>query len=202
MVITDGGIIMEPKISEIAQRIKTLREIFGYTVEQMASAANVSVEEYQKLENGLLSDYSFTFLYRCAEKFNVDIVEILTGENPHLLQYTVIRQGNGLPIKRREHFTYNHLAPSFKDKTAEPFIVKAPYSEKEQSEPIKMNRHDGQEFDYVLEGSMKFKHGTHEEILNAGDSVYYNSGIDHGMIATDGKDCVFLAVVLKNISKE
>lgn len=193
---------MEPKISEIAQRIKTLREIFGYSVEEMAIAANVSLEEYIKLENGQSSDYSFTFLYRCAEKFNVDIIEILTGENPHLVQYAIIRQGNGLPIKRREHFSYHHLAPHFKNKSSEPFLVKAPYSEQEQAEPIKMNRHAGQEFDYVLEGALKFIHGNHEEILYAGDSIFYDSGVDHGMIATLGQECIFLAVVMKDSNKE
>ena len=193
---------MEPKISEIAQRIRTLREIFAFTVEYMAIATNVSIEEYIKLESGQLSDYSFTFLYRCAEKFNVDIVEILTGENPHLGQYAIIRQGKGLPIKRREHFSYNHLAPNFKNKTAEPFLVRAPYNEKEHNEPIKMNKHVGQEFDYIVQGALKFKHGDHEEMLYAGDSVYYNSGVDHGMIAALGQECVFLAIVMKDINKE
>ncbi|MFA5342070.1 MAG: helix-turn-helix domain-containing protein [Clostridia bacterium] len=193
---------MEPKISEIAQRIKTLREIFAYTVEEMALATNVTIEEYMNLESGKQSDYSFTFLYRCAEKFKVDIVEILTGENPHLAQYAIIRQGKGLPIKRREHFSYSHLAPNFKNKTAEPFLVRAPYSEKEQNEPIKLNRHVGQEFDYIVQGALKFKHGEHEEMLYAGDSVYYNSGVDHGMIAALGGECVFLAIVMKNTDKE
>jgi transcriptional regulator with XRE-family HTH domain len=93
-------VVMELEISEIAQRIRTLREIFDFTVEEMASATNVSVEDYIKLESGKSSDYSFTFLYRCAEKFNVDIVEILTGENPHLGQYAIIR--NWLPIWQRK----------------------------------------------------------------------------------------------------
>jgi len=105
---------MKLEISEIAQRIRTLREIFDFTVEEMASATNVSAEDYIKLESGKSSDYSFTFLYRCAEKFNVDIVEILTGENPHLGQYAIIRKGEGLPIKRREYFLYSHLAPNLK----------------------------------------------------------------------------------------
>ena len=186
---------MELEISEIAQRIRTLREIFDFTVEEMASATNVSVEDYIKLESGKSSDYSFTFLYRCAEKFNVDIVEILTGENPHLGQYAIIRKGKGLPIKRREYFLYSHLAPNFKNKTAEPFLVRAPYNEKEYNEPLKMNKHEGQEFDYILEGALKFQHGDREEMLYAGDSVYYNSGIEHGMIALKN---VFFSIVMKD----
>ncbi len=192
---------MDPKIHEIAQRIRSLREIWGFSIEEMAKAANVSEKEYEILEKGQSSDYSFTFLYRCAEKFQVDIVELLTGENPNLGQYTIVRGGKGLVINRREGFTYNHLAAYFKNKTSEPFLVRAPYRPEEEDLPIKMNKHDGQEFNYILEGSLKFAHGKHTEILNAGDSVYYNSSVDHGMIATNGKDCTFLAIVMKDISK-
>ena len=37
----------------------------------------------------------------------------------------------------------------------------------------------------------------HTEVLNEGDSVLYNSAHGHGMIATNGEDCAFLAIILK-----
>lgn len=193
---------MEPKIAEIADRIRSLREILNFSLHEMAEAAGVSVEKYESLEKGECQDFSFTFLYRCAEKFGVDIIELLTGEAPHLTGYTVVRGGKGLPIKRRENFEYYHLAYSFKDKLSETFLVKAPYHEDEQDKPIPLNSHVGQEFDYVLEGSMIFAHGIHREQLFAGDSVYYNSGVGHGMIAAGGKPCTFLAVVMKDTVEE
>ncbi len=192
---------MEPKINEIAQRIQALREIMDFSQEEMAQAAGVSLEEYQTLEQGN-NDFSFTFLYRCAEKFGVDMIELLTGENPHLKSYAVVRKGHGLPIKRREGFTYHHLAPNFSEKLCEPFLVTAPYSKEAQERPISLNRHDGQEYDYILKGSLKFQTDNHVEILYAGDSVLYDSGHPHGMIATGGEDCEFLAVILKEPMKE
>lgn len=188
---------MEPKINEIAQRIKELRSILNLSVEETAEAVGITAEEYEKYESGK-SDFPFTFLYKCAEKFGVDMVELLTGENPRLSGYTIVRGGRGLPIKRREGFEYSLLAHTFKNKTAEPFLVRAPYRESEQSKPVEMNVHAGQEFDYVLEGSMRFVFEGHEELLMAGDSVYFDSGREHGMIATGGKDCIFLAIVMKN----
>ena len=71
---------MEPRIKEIAQRIGELRDILGYSVEEMAEATSVSVDEYKYLESGE-SDFSFTFLFKCAEKFGVDMIELVTGEN-------------------------------------------------------------------------------------------------------------------------
>ncbi len=187
---------MEPKFAEIAQRIRVLRDITGYSVEEMAEASGVSPEEYLRLEGGS-NDYSFTFLYRCAEKFGVDIIELLTGENPHLTSYTVVRKGRGLPIRRREQFEYYHCAAAFKDKLAEPFYVVAPYREEEQHRPIECHSHEGQEFDYMLEGKMRFVIENHVEELGEGDSVYYDSGRQHGIIALDGKPCRFLAIVMK-----
>ncbi|NLL39929.1 MAG: cupin domain-containing protein [Clostridiales bacterium] len=188
---------MEPKISEIAQRIRELRSILNLSVEEAAAAVGISAEEYKNYESGE-SDFPFTFLYKCAERFGVDMVELLTGENPRLTGYTVVRGGQGLPIKRREGFEYSLLAHSFKNKTAEPFLVRAPYRQSEQSKPVEMNVHEGQEFDYVLEGCMRFVFEGHEELLMPGDSVYFDSGREHGMIATGGKDCLFLAIVMKN----
>ncbi|MBR4743850.1 MAG: cupin domain-containing protein [Oscillospiraceae bacterium] len=187
---------MEYNIQEIAQRVMALRTLIGFTPEEMAEATNESVEEYLRHESGKV-DFSFGFLYHCAEKFGVDIVELLTGENPHLSGYTLVRQGEGLPIEREEGFDYFHLAARFKNKLAEPFLVKATYREEEQSRPIEMSAHEGQEFDFVLTGRLRFTYEGHIEELGPGDCIYYNSGKPHGLIATGGEDCTFLAVVLK-----
>ncbi len=186
---------MENRIKETAKRVKALRELLEISIEEMATATGVSAQEYEKYENGEY-DLSFTFLYNCADKFNVDIIELVTGENPHLMSYSVVRKDEGLVIKRRQGFTYQHLGYRFKNKTAETFLVTAPYNEDEQDKEIKLSIHEGQEFDYVLEGSLKIVIGSNTEILNAGDSIYYDSSNGHGMIAINGKDCKFLAVTI------
>lgn len=187
---------MEAKIKEIAERIKGLREILELSQEEMAERTDVNLEEYRAYENGD-SDFGFTFLYECAKVFGVDIVELLTGEKPKLSFYTVVRAGKGLPMKRRKGFTYQHLAYRIMDKLAEPFLVTAPYDPEEQTQPIHLSRHKGQEFDYILKGSLKVQLDNHVEVLGEGDSVFYDSGHSHGMIATGGNDCVFLAFVIK-----
>lgn len=188
---------MEPKLIEIAQRIHELREILEISVEDMAHYLGIDKDMYIRYEEGK-EDFTFTFLYQCATRFGVDIVELVTGEEPKLSFYTIVKKGHGLPIKRRAGFSYQHLAHLFKDKTAEPFLVTAPYSESEQDKPIKLSYHKGQEFDYIISGKLKIAMENHIEILEAGDAIYYNSAHGHGMIATGGEDCVFLAVVMKD----
>lgn len=186
---------MEQRISEIAERIRMLRDATDLSIEDMAKAAGVSAAEYREFEAGK-RDFTFTFLYRCAERFGVDIVELLTGENPHLSGYTVVRSGKGLPMKRRRGFEYDHLASNFKNKMAEPFLVRAPYSEDEQK-TIPTSVHDGQEFNYVLTGRLRFVYEDHVEELGPGDSVFYNSSKSHGMTAVNKDGCTFLAIVLR-----
>ncbi len=187
---------MEMKLAEIAERIRSLRENLEISAADAAVYCGLTAEEYAQLESGT-ADISFTFLYRCAELFGVDMVELLTGEQPKLSFYSIIRGGEGLPIKRREGFTYQHLAHRFKGKEAEPFLVTAPYRPEEQGVPIPRSSHEGQEFDYILQGSLKVALEDHAEVLHQGDAIYYDSGHGHGMIATGGSDCVFLAIVLK-----
>jgi len=187
---------METKIIEIAERIRGLRIIEDLTVEEMASATDVSVEEYAACENGQ-RDLSFTFLYKCAKKLGIDIVEILTGDHPKLSFYSIVRKDKGLDIKRREGFKYEHVNYLLKNKSAEAFVVTAPYKPEEQDAPIHLSTHKGQELDYVISGQLKVQFEDKVEILNAGDTAYYDSGRGHGMIATGGQECKFLAVVIR-----
>jgi len=187
---------MDPRIPEIAERIRALREICGFETAEMAEATGVTEEEYIQLESGE-NDFGFTFLFKCAEKLGVDMIEIITGSNPHLTDFTITRSGTGLPIKRREGFSYYHLAATFKDKMAEPFLVKAPFIQEEQNKEIHLSHHEGQEFDYILSGTLRFSHEGREVDVGPGDTLYYDSGKGHGMIATSPEGCVFLAIVLK-----
>lgn len=188
--------IMEKTIKEIADRIRGLRELMEITPEEMAEITDVKIEEYLKLENGEL-DFSFTFIYKCAERFGIDMIDILKGTSPKLSSYSIIRKNDGLPISRREGFTYLHKAPFFKNKAAEPFYVRAPYSKEAEIGEIHLNSHEGQEIDIVLKGSLKIRVADNVEMLYEGDIIYYDSGQGHGMVATGGEDCEFLAIVLK-----
>ena len=55
----------------------------------------------------------------------------------------------------------------------------------------------GQELDFILSGKMRFAYEDHIEELGAGDLLMYDSGRGHGMIATGGEPCTFLAIVMK-----
>lgn len=187
---------MHYDVKGVAERLKGLREMMDYSVEYVCEKLGITKDELELIESGG-KDISITFIYKCSELYGVDLIEILTGDNPKLQKYAIVRKYKGLPIERRERFEYQHLAYMFKNKSIEPLLVNAPYDSEAENKPILLSSHEGQEFDYVLEGTLKFVIDGKTEILNAGDSVYYDSATPHGMIAINGESCKFLAVLIK-----
>ena len=186
---------LDLKIKEISKRIKDLRDIAGVSIEEMAQKTAVTQQEYIACENGD-SDLNFAFIYRCASALGVNVTDIIEGYSPKLSSYTVTRAGLGQKVSQAHKMTYYNMAYAFQNRIAEPLYVKCEYSEEAQNKEIELTTHTGQECDIVIEGSLMVQVGNHKEILNAGDSIYYNSSTPHGMIAVGGKDCTFYAIVL------
>lgn len=187
---------LDQKIKEMAGRIRELREIEGLSPQSMAKNTGVSVEEYLDCERGN-SDLNFAFIYRCALALGVNVTDIIEGYSPNLKSYTVTRAGAGQQIANAHGMTYYNLAYAFKNRIAEPLYVVINYDEKAQNSDIELTTHAGQECDIVIEGHLMVQVGEHKEVLGPGDSIYYDSDTPHGMIATNGKDCKFYAIVLK-----
>ncbi len=183
-------------LSGTLQRLKGLRLELGISSAEMAQVSGVTEPEYLQIENGV-SDVSFTFLFKCANRLGVDLSSIVMGEEPRLTSYTLSRAGDGMPIKRREGFEYTHIAYLLKDRLAEPFIVTAKYSKTLENAPVALASHGGQELNYVLEGILKVQIDDHIEVLKPGDSLFYDGHKKHGMVALGGVDCKFMSVVVK-----
>ncbi len=185
------GDFMSEKIKQIARRLKELREISGLSVESLAQDLKITTTEYQNYENGL-SDIPVSFLLEVANKFKVELTALLTGEEPRLEGYSLVRKGKGINVERRQEYKYNDLAYNFKHKKAEIFLVTA---EPGNAEPH-YYAHPGQEFSYVLEGVLKVLLDGHEITLQEGDAFYFDSGKKHAVQAVGDKPVKFLAVIL------
>ena len=188
---------MEYKLREVAGRIRELREISGITVEEMAQRTGISVAEYVACENGS-RNLSIAFLYRCVLIFGVDMGDLLEGRSPKLRTYDLTRKGEGQRIEEAHHMVGYNLAAGFRNRIALPLYMEIKYRPGAEYEDLELVSHEGQECDIVIRGHMKIQIGGHSEILHAGDTIYYDSSIPHGMTAVDGEDCAFYAIVLSN----
>lgn len=183
---------MERQIIEIADRLKNMRETLEISPEKAAHTCEITVAEYLKYESGE-TDIPVSVLHRMARHFGFDITTLLTGEQPHVHTFDLTRKGKGVSVQRRRSYNYESLAANFINRKADPYYV---IVEPKEDPEISVNSHPGQEFNYMLEGQLKICIGDKELILNPGDSVYFDSGIPHGMQAMNGRVARFLAIVL------
>ena len=188
---------MDLKLREVAGRIRELREISGFSVEEMAERTNLSVEEYKQCEAGS-RNLSIAFLYRCTLSFGVDMGDLLEGRSPKLRSYALTRKGDGQRIEEAHHIIGYNLAADFRNRIGLPLYMELKYRDGAEYQDIELVTHEGQECDIVIRGRMKIQIGSRSEILNPGDCIYYDSSTPHGMIAVDGEDCAFYAFVLSN----
>lgn len=184
---------MSDDIRQIARRIKELRKIAGLSTQAIAETLKISQETYRKYEAGNI-DIPISVLYGLARKFNVEMTALLTGQEPHLHTYCLVKKGSGPATDRRKEYKYRDLAYNFAHKKAEAFLVTA--EPKPTKHEIHFYSHPGQEFNYVLKGALKVILDGHEIVLDEGDSLYFNSGLEHAMVALNRKPAKFLAVIL------
>jgi mannose-6-phosphate isomerase-like protein (cupin superfamily) len=184
---------MNEQIKQIAERIKEIRVISGIAAETLASTLGVPADIYLKYESGT-TDIPVGIIFKIAELFNVELSVLLGGDNPRLHIYGVVRNGKGLKLERRKQYKYESLAHNFIHKKAEPFMVTIdPDSE---NKLLEFNSHPGQEFNYIVKGTMMTVIDGHEVTLNEGDSIYFDSGYKHAMKALNNEQVKFIAIVL------
>lgn len=183
------------KIHEIIDRIRELRQIEGLSTADMAAKLGMSEDDYLDYESGR-EELNFGFLYTVSKIFAVDVGELIEGVAPRLSSYILTRAGEGRIVDNAHGMTYYALADKFKNRVSEPLFVHSVFDPDAQLRPVETSTHEGQELDIVIRGYLKVQLGNYTEILGPGDSIYYNSSTPHGLLATNGGDCDFYAIVL------
>jgi mannose-6-phosphate isomerase-like protein (cupin superfamily) len=182
---------MYKQIKQIAERLKGLREALDLSPQEMAERLNKPVAEVEKYETGL-QDIPMSYLFDVAQQFGIDTSTIISGHEPRMDSYYLTRRGQGVSIERNKAYKYLTLASGYKHPKAEPLLVTV----EPNDEAMHLNRHEGEEFNYVLTGRLLLQINNKELILNPGDSLYFDSSLPHGMKALDNEPVKFLAIIL------
>ena len=172
---------MNDQIKQIAQRIRELREILDVDAADLAKQVNVSVAEYNQYENAE-SDIPIGVIYAVAAALNVDPTVLLTGDAPRMSDYTIVRQGRGVSVERYKGYKFSSLAFNYIGRQFDPMVVDLEPMEN----PPELVVHGGQEFNYVLKGTVQLVIGSREFLLEAGDSAFFNPNTPHGQRAVGG----------------
>lgn len=176
---------------KVATRLANLRRDQGFTLKQLAQKCSLSESYLSRIENHKAA-INIANLNAVATVLGVPIAAFfddILSERP----ISVCRGGAGKSVRLRgsKGLVARMLASDKKGKLMEPFIVDLNSAEERQQQ----QRHQGDEFVYVLEGECRFYYGKELIRLQKGDSVYYDPRIPHVSTADPEKGCTILAVV-------
>lgn len=181
---------MDQQIKELTDRIRELREVCGYSREELAQALEIDAETYRSYEEDGIN-IPINIIFQIANKFGVDFNELLSGEAGKLNTYHVVRNGEGKNADRYPGYHFKDLAYRYSHKIMQPLLVTLDPSE----DAADLVCHSGQEYNYVLEGSVKLTFDNQEIILNKGDCVYFNPKHPHGQTCAGDVPATFLTVI-------
>lgn len=183
---------MGEQVKQIALRIADLRDIAGDTISDVAKALGMEASLLAEYEKGEI-DIPVSFLLAFAALYKIDLTTLLTGENPRMHKYCLNRAGKGVSVLRHKQYDYRNLAYNFINKKAEPFYVTIlPGSNPD----LVTNVHEGQEYSYVLKGTLRMFISNEELILKPGDSVYFDSNCPHSAQAVGDQNAEFITLIL------
>ncbi|ACV68108.1 helix-turn-helix domain-containing protein [Desulfohalobium retbaense] len=177
---------------EIAPRLRGLREALELETEEMAADLGVDADTVRNYESGA-GEIPVSYLFQVAQQYDIDLTVLISGDEAHLHNYSVVRKGRGMSVERRKDYDYKSLAYRFTGRRMEPFLVSVP---PKSDDALTFHEHAGQEFIYMLEGRLEIRLGTNTEILDPGDSLYFSSRTPHALRSLSEQPAQFLDVII------
>jgi transcriptional regulator with XRE-family HTH domain len=162
--------------AEIGKRINAFRMQKRMTLDQLARQTGFTKGYLSKVEKSKKSPPVST-LWIIARALGVTISALLGEEAPRTA-LCLVRKNERPHISRDGTafgYSYEAMAHQYPNKIMEPFLLTLPVKPKKRT----VYQHEGEEMLFVIQGTMKFTHGTEEYIVNEGDCVYFDSSIPH-----------------------
>ena len=167
-----------PNKNKIGEKIKTLMEVRNVSLDELANDSDVNIELVEKILNGEIIP-SLTPLTKIARVLGVrsDKVVYFSGDENKT---------------ENSNLEFYSLAAGKSDRNMEPFIIDFKVDAEESHE---LSSHEGEEFLYVLEGTIEVIYGQNNYVLETGDSIYYDSIVSHHVHSSNDETAKILAVI-------
>ena len=178
------------QFKELAQRIAGLRDACGYTIEEFATKLGLDANVYRVYEETGF-DVPASLLMHVANVCKVDMGVLLTGMSTHLDTYQVVRAGTGRVVDRYPGYQFQDLAYNYSNKIMQPLLVRLD----PDKEPADLVTHAGQEFNFVIKGSVILMFNDRKIVLNEGDCVYFNPQIPHAQHCGSNESATFVTMI-------
>jgi len=187
----------EVKELNLGEKIKTLRQRRGMSLQQMADQSSLSKPLLSQIESEVVAPPVATLL-KISKALNVNIGYFFQTEESGK-RAVIVRKNERKQVFRRIHedaskvgYYYEALAYPKVDKHMEPFQVQFEVKKKED---LLFFTHQGEEFVFVLEGQLEFNYENETFLLEAGDSLYFDSSLPHAFRAMGRKNALAIDVI-------
>ena len=182
----------------VGEKIKSIRETKQISVSELAERTGLAEEQINRIENNV-DIPSLAPLIKIARALGVrlgtflddqDEVGAVVCRKEELNNSTISFSNNSM--NARTHMQYHSLSNSKADRHMEPFIIDIETTEETNYE---LSSHEGEEFIFVMEGAVEIAYGKKTYVIEAGDSIYYDSIVPHHVHGYQGQAAKILAVV-------
>jgi len=190
-------IYLDVKALKLGSKVRELRLKKNYTLQDVADKTGLSKPFLSQIENDHVVPPVATLL-KLARPFNVSLAHFFQDEVGSD-KIAITRHNERIRVEKRPHhrkgevnYVYETLETKKTNKQMEPFLVEFPVQD--SSEMVFMN-HDGEEFLHVLEGTLEFRSVARVEVLESGDSIYFESDLSHSFRCLGEKAARAIVVV-------
>ena len=163
---------MDQKV-RIGHLIRRLRRIQRFTLQNVADKCGFTKSLLSKIETGNVIPPMST-LVKIADALGTNIASLMS-DGDRLDCVFIPADQDIKPVLTESGYSVLPLAVEFKRKKMQPFL----FSIRPEDLSDKANSHLGEEFIFILEGSMEFQVGEITYTMNPRDSIFFNSIREH-----------------------
>ena len=187
--------------SDLGNRMKSVRQACGLTLEAAAQRTGLAVSTIHKIENGRVSP-SYENLVRIARAYDIGMERLFSSDHEahQTTRMTVTKAGQGRKV-RSKNFEYEVLCNALAEKKIIPLVTRV--EKRAPLKPSELEAHDGEETLYVLSGRIELVVERYQPVvLEPGDCAYFDSTLKHGLRALDDDEArVFWACTYIDVDR-
>lgn len=178
--------------TSLGEQVSALRRARGWTLKLLSERTGIASSTLSKVENQKIS-LSYDNIIKLAQGFDIEIADLFSANTANAnSRRSINRKGEGRPIVS-DNYDYLYLCNDLKKKKMIPlYTVHKCRNIEEFGEFV---RHSGEEFIYVLEGTLEVHTDSYAPVrLEPGDSIYIDSMMPHAYISVGPVDAIALGV--------
>ncbi len=183
----------------VGAKIRSFRQTKNISIEEIAERSGLSAEQIASIENDSNLP-SLGPLIKVARALGVRLGTFLDDNDelgPAVCRAADRERDHSISFSNdasdaRRNMDYHSLAKQKAGRHMEPFVIDIHPTEETT---FKLSAHEGEEFIYVMEGEVEIAYGRETYVLSAGDSIFYDSIVEHHVHGSHGQAAKILAVV-------